>query len=193
MATYARKRKNRLNRHTAGRAVIPERDETDLWSIVEEQAEPFVLILDRVQDPHNLGACLRTAEAAGVHAVVAPKKHTVGLTETVRQISTGAADTVPYIQVGNLGQTLRSLQDRGLFLVATSDHMASQELWSVDLTGPIGLVLGSEGEGVRSLTARTCDCCVNIPMAGQIDCLNLSVATGVCLFEAVRQRRAAGQ
>jgi len=148
---------------------------------------PFVLVLDGVQDPHNLGACLRSADAAGVDFAFAPKKHTAGLTETVRRISCGGADGVPYIQVGNLNQLLSSLHDCGLQLVGTGDE-ASEVLYTVSMTGPLGLVMGSEGRGLRQKIAEKCDHLVRIPMLGQTDCLNVSVATGVCLFEAVRQR-----
>lgn len=152
-------------------------------------AEPLLLVLDGVTDPHNLGACLRTAEAAGVHAVVVPKDRASGLTPVVRKTSAGAAELVPLIQVTNLARALSALKDRGIWLVATSDQ-ATISVYQQDLTGPLALVMGSEGQGVRRLTAETCDFLVSIPMQGMIESLNVSVATGVCLYEAVRQRRA---
>jgi len=178
----------RANAHVATRQVVDRMDEDALIAHLEELAEdPFVLALDQIQDPHNLGACLRTADAAGVHAVIAPQHRTVGLTETVRRISVGAADHVPYVQVVNLGRTLERFKEMGLWLVGTGDE-ESELLYNVDLTGPLCLVMGSEGEGIRAKTGKKCDHLVQIPMGGSVDCLNVSVATGVCLFEAVRQR-----
>jgi len=148
---------------------------------------PFVLILDGVQDPHNLGACLRTADAAGVQAVIAPKDNSVGLTPTVRKVACGAAETVPFIPVTNLARTLRTLKDAGVWLFGADDQ-AETTLYKTDLRGPLGLVLGAEGTGLRRLTKEHCDSLISIPMAGSVSSLNVSVATGVCLFEAVRQR-----
>jgi 23S rRNA (guanosine2251-2'-O)-methyltransferase len=167
---------------------VPSLDEDDLMAIVREQAVPFVLILDCVQDPHNLGAILRTADGAGVHAVVAPKDKAVGITETVRRISVGAADHVPFAQVTNLARTMERLKEAGLWFVGTSDR-ATKTIYEQDLKGPLALVLGAEEKGMRRLTEENCDFLVSIPMAGKVECLNVSVATGVCLFEAVRQRR----
>lgn len=161
--------------------------EEDLFSLVEKQEAPLLLILDCVQDPHNLGAILRTADGAGVTAVVAPKDKSVGVTETVRRISVGAAETVPFFQVTNLARTMRKLQDLGVWFVGTSDA-GEQDLYQAKLTGSIGIVMGAEGDGMRRLTEECCDFLVRIPMAGGIECLNVSVATGVCLYEAVRQR-----
>jgi len=145
------------------------------------------LILDGIQDPHNLGACLRSADAAGVHAVIAPKDRAVSLTDTVRQVACGAAEYVPFVTVTNLARTLRELKDKGLWLIGTADN-AKQSLYDVDLSGPLALVMGAEGKGLRRLTREGCDFIVHIPIAGSVECLNVSVATGVCLFEAVRQR-----
>ncbi len=156
--------------------------------IVGNQSVPFVLILDCVQDPHNLGAILRTADGAGVHAVVAPKDKAAGITETVRRISAGAADHVPFVQVTNLARTMERLKKAGLWLVGTSDH-ADKSLYDLDLKGPLAIVLGAEEKGMRRLTEENCDFLARIPMAGKTECLNVSVSAGVCLYEAVRQRR----
>lgn len=180
----------RENRHVQAReTTTPSLGEDELMEIVAREACPFVLILDCVQDPHNLGAILRTADGAGVHAVVAPKDKAVGLTETVRRISVGAADHVPFAQVTNLARTMERLKEAGLWLVGTSDR-AEKPLYELDLKGPLGLVLGAEEKGMRRLTEEHCDFLASIPMAGRVECLNVSVATGVCLYEAVRQRRA---
>lgn len=162
--------------------------EEDLFAILDHLSEdPFLLVLDGIQDPHNLGACLRSADAAGVHAVIAPKDRAVSITETVRTVARGAAESVPFVQVTNLARTIKELQKEGIWFVATGDE-ASQTLYDVELTGPLAIVIGSEGRGARRLTAETCDFLVRIPMAGKVECLNASVAAGVCLFEAVRQR-----
>jgi 23S rRNA (guanosine2251-2'-O)-methyltransferase len=151
---------------------------------------PLLLLLDEVQDPHNLGACLRTADAAGVHAVIAPKDNAVGLTPVVCKVASGAAATVPYIQVTNLARTMDQIKERGIWLIGTAGE-AEADLYATDLKGPIGLVLGSEGTGLRRLTRERCDLLVRLPMAGSVESLNVSVAAGVCLYEAVRQRRVA--
>jgi len=148
---------------------------------------PLVLVLDGVTDPHNLGACLRVADGAGACAVVAPKDHAVGINATVAKVASGAAETVPYLMVTNLARTLGELKDRGLTVVGTADD-AEATLFEVDLTGPLALVLGAEGAGLRQLTRKTCDRLVRIPMQGAVESLNVSVAAGVCLFEARRQR-----
>jgi 23S rRNA (guanosine2251-2'-O)-methyltransferase len=147
----------------------------------------LVLALDGVTDPHNLGACLRTADGAGAHAVIAPKDHAVGLNATVAKVASGAAETVPYLMVTNLARALGELQDRGLRVIGTSDD-APRTLYEADLRGPVVLVLGAEGSGLRQLTRRTCDELVRIPMHGAVESLNVSVATALCLYEAVRQR-----
>ena len=179
----------RENRHAKPvEKIVPGLDEDELMAIVREQAVPFLLILDCIQDPHNLGAILRSADAAGVHAVVAPKDKAVGITETVRRISVGAADHVPFAQVTNLARTMEKLKEAGVWLVGTSDHVKSKSIYDLDLTGPLALVIGAEDKGMRRLTEENCDFLASIPMAGKVECLNASVATGVCLFEAVRQR-----
>jgi 23S rRNA (guanosine2251-2'-O)-methyltransferase len=152
---------------------------------------PLVLVLDGVTDPHNLGACLRVADGAGAHAVVAPKDHAVGINATVAKVASGAAETVPYLMVTNLARTLSGLQERGIEVIGTADD-AEATLYDVDFKGPIALVLGAEGPGLRQLTKKTCDRLVRIPMAGAVESLNVSVAAGVCLYEARRQRLAAG-
>lgn len=171
--------------------ITPALDEDDVMAIVATQAVPLVLILDCVQDPHNLGAILRTADAAGVHVVVAPKDKAVGITETVRRVSVGAADHVPFAQVTNLARTMEKLKAAGLWLVGTSDHATAKSIYDLDLKGPLGLVMGAEEKGLRRLTEENCDFLASIPMAGKVECLNVSVATGVCVFEALRQRRMA--
>ena len=148
----------------------------------------LILVLDGITDPHNLGACLRVADGAGVHAVIAPKDHAVGINATVAKVASGAADTVPYFMVTNLARTLNELKERDIRVIGTSDD-AQQSLYDLDLTGPVALVLGAEGSGMRQLTGKTCDELVRLPMAGAVESLNVSVASGVCLYEAVRQRR----
>lgn len=162
----------------------------DIDEVLDDALEPaFLLILDGVTDPHNLGACLRTADGAGVQAVVAPRDRAVGLNSTVQRVATGAADTVPYLTVTNLARTLRALKERGVWVVGTDDE-AEKTIHDVDATQPIAWVLGAEGEGMRRLTRETCDELVHIPMKGSIESLNVSVASAVCLYETVRQRAA---
>ena len=151
---------------------------------------PFVLVLDGVTDPHNLGACLRTADAAGVHAVIVPRDRAAGMSPVVRKVAAGAAETVPLVQVVNLARTLRWLKERGLWLVGTDDQ-AGTTLHESKLTGPLAVVMGAEGEGMRRLTRESCDLLVSIPMQGVVETLNVSVATGVMLYEALRQRTSA--
>ncbi len=148
---------------------------------------PFLLVLDGVQDPHNLGACLRSADAAGVHAVIVPKDRAVGITPVVSKVACGATEHVPLIQVTNLARALRQLQDEGVWLLG-ADERGETLLFDADLKGPLALVLGAEGQGLRRLTREQCDVLIAVPMAGSVSSLNVSVATGVCLFEAVRQR-----
>ncbi|MFV8833503.1 23S rRNA (guanosine(2251)-2'-O)-methyltransferase RlmB [Aquisalimonas sp. APHAB1-3] len=148
---------------------------------------PFLLILDQVQDPHNLGACMRTADAAGVHAVIAPRDRAVGLTATVHKVASGATANVPFYQVTNLARTLDALKKRGIWLVGAAEQ-AENPPWALDLSGPLGIVMGAEEDGLRRLTREACDFLTRIPMAGKVSSLNVSVATGVLLFEAVRQR-----
>ena len=153
-------------------------------------AIPLLLVLDGITDPHNLGACLRVADGAGVHAVVAPKDRAAGIGATVEKVASGAAETVPYITVTNLARTLRELKERDIRIVGTSDDVPAS-IYDIDLQGPVAWVLGTEGEGMRRLTRETCDELVQIPMQGAVESLNVSVASGVCLYESVRQRRVA--
>lgn len=170
-------------------SVPSARGEQDLSRLLDAlQVPPFLLLLDEVQDPHNLGACLRTAEAAGVQAVIAPKDNAVGLTPIVCKVASGAAETLPYIQVTNLARVMDMLKARGIWLIGTAGE-AAQGLFATDLTGPLGLVMGSEGSGLRRLTRERCDHLVRLPMQGKVESLNVSVAAGICLYEALRQRR----
>lgn len=148
---------------------------------------PFLLILDGVTDPHNLGACLRTADAAGVQAVVAPKDKSAPLNATAAKVACGAAESVPYVLVTNLARTLKSLQERGVWTTGTAGE-TDLDIYQANLKGPMALIMGAEGQGMRRLTREHCDQLVKIPMAGEVSSLNVSVATGICLFEAVRQR-----
>ena len=157
----------------------------DLLDAVE--GPPLLLVLDGVTDPHNLGACLRVADGAGAHAVIAPKDHAVGLNATVAKVASGAAETVPYFMVTNLARTLGELKERSIRVVGTADD-APRTLYAADLKQPLALVLGAEGQGLRQLTRKTCDELVGIPMAGAVESLNVSVASGIGLYEAVRQR-----
>ena len=151
---------------------------------------PLLLVLDGITDPHNLGACLRVANAAGAHAVVAPKDHAAGINATVSKVASGAAEVTPYFMVTNLARTLADLKDRNIWIVG-SDERADQTIFEADLPGAVAWVLGAEGAGMRRLTRESCDLLVRIPMQGQVESLNASVAAGICLFESVR-RRAAG-
>ena len=151
------------------------------------QGPPLLLLLDGVTDPHNLGACLRVADGAGAHAVIAPKDHAVGINATVAKVASGAAETVPYFMVTNLARTLNELKERNIWIIGTSDD-APKTLYQVDLKGATALVLGAEGDGMRQLTRKTCDELISIPMCGGVESLNVSVASGVCLYEARRQR-----
>ena len=148
---------------------------------------PLLLVLDGVTDPHNLGACLRVADGAGVNAVIAPKDNAAGINATVAKVASGAAETVPYFMVTNLARTLNELKERNIWCIGTSGD-ADKTIYEVDLKGPVALVLGAEGDGMRQLTRKTCDQLVKIPMKGAVESLNVSVASGVCLYEAVRQR-----
>jgi 23S rRNA (guanosine2251-2'-O)-methyltransferase len=152
---------------------------------------PLVLVLDGVTDPHNLGACLRVADGAGAHAVLAPKDHAVGLNATVSKVASGAGETMPYLMVTNLARSLNELKERDLRVIGLSDD-ATQTIYDIDLSGPVALVMGAEGPGMRQLTRKTCDELVSIPMLGAVESLNVSVAAGVCLYEALRQRRDKG-
>ncbi len=164
-------------------------DEQFLYKLLDNLEEPaFLLVLDGVTDPHNLGACLRTANAAGVHAVIAPKDNAVGVNATVRKVASGAADIVPFIPVTNLARTLKALQERRIWVTGTAED-GDKLLYAADLTGPMAIVMGAEGKGMRKLTRETCDFLIRIPMQGEVSSLNVSVAAGVCLFEALRQRQ----
>ncbi|VGO07415.1 23S rRNA (guanosine-2'-O-) -methyltransferase rlmB [plant metagenome] len=182
-----------LARGTRHQGVVALADARSLAVDLDEVLEtanvvPFLLILDGVTDPHNLGACLRTADAAGVHAVIAPRDRAVGLNATVARVACGAADTVPYLMVTNLARTMRELKDRGVWLVGTDDQ-AQDTIHDVDAKLPMAWVMGAEGEGMRRLTRETCDRLVQIPMQGSVESLNVSVASAVCLYETVRQRQ----
>lgn len=157
----------------------------DLLDSIE--GPPLLLVLDGVTDPHNLGACLRVADGAGAHAVIAPKDHAVGVNATVAKVASGAAETVPYFMVTNLSRTLNELKERSIWCIGTSDG-TSKTIYQADLKTPLALVMGAEGEGMRQLTRKTCDELVGIPMRGAVESLNVSVASGVCLYEALRQR-----
>ena len=169
---------------------LQARNETFLEQLLAQLDEPpFLLVLDGVTDPHNLGACLRTADAAGVHAVIAPKDRSAPLNAVAVKVACGAADTVPYVVVTNLARTLKLLQQSGVWITGTAGE-AEQLLSQASLTGPMALVKGAEGAGMRRLTREHCDQLIKIPMAGSVSSLNVSVAAGVCLFKAVRQRQA---
>ncbi len=168
----------------------PQWSESALLDKLADQQKPaFLLILDGVQDPHNLGACLRSADAAGVDAVILPKNRSVSVTPVVRKVACGAAETLPVVTVPNLARTLQSLQKAGVWVVGLdADTGASQPLYNLELTLPLALVMGNEGQGMRALTMKHCDFMGYLPMQGQVESLNVSVATGVSLFEVVRQR-----
>ena len=177
---------------TRHQGVVAQATVLDMPKFIEDVLEglaepPLLLLLDGVQDPHNLGACLRVADGAGAHAVIAPKDRSVGLTASAIKVASGAAESVPYIVVTNLARTMRDLKDRGIWLIGTTDA-APQSIYQAKLEGAVGLVLGAEGEGLRRLTLETCDLLVSIPMLGSVESLNVSVASGVCLYEARRRR-----
>lgn len=165
-----------------------EWQEADLLAAVADaRRPPLLLVLDGVTDPHNLGACLRTADAAGVLAVVVPKDKSAGLNATARKVASGAAESVPLVRVTNLARCLKALQDAGIWLIGTAGE-AESSLYQADFSGAVALVMGAEGKGMRRLTREHCDLLIHIPMQGHVGSLNVSVATGVCLFEATRQR-----
>lgn len=168
---------------------IKTKGEADLTAFIDTlSGDGLYLVLDGVQDPHNLGACLRSADAAGVNAVIVPRDRAAPLTATAIKVASGAAQSVPFFQVTNLARVLRELKNRGVWLIG-ADSEAGQDLYQLDLTGPIALVMGAEGSGLRRLTKQHCDHLASLPMAGVVESLNVSVATGICLFEAVRQRQ----
>ena len=176
--------------HSNPDASISTLDEDDSLQLIDKlDHDPFLLILDQVQDPRNLGACLRTADGAGVDLVILPNDRSAGITEVVRHVAAGAAENLPLARVRNLSRYLGKLSERGIRLLGTSDQ-AKKSIYQSSMAGPFGLVMGAEGTGIRRLTADHCDDLIMIPMAGGVDCLNVSVATGVCLFEARRQRLA---
>ncbi len=179
---YARK-----NIHASGSKPMVM-DESELPDLLEKAPNPLILILDCVQDPHNLGACLRSANGAGVDAVIIPKDRSVAVTDTAISVSCGGATHTPIFRVTNLARTMDVLKDHGVRIVGTSDHKGTENLYKADLSGPLALVMGSEAKGMRQLTMKHCDFLLSIPMAGFVECLNVSVATGVCLFEIVRRR-----
>jgi len=167
---------------------LPVGNENDLNTLLDKHPQPILLILDGVQDPHNLGACLRTADATGVTAIIAPKDNAVGINATVAKVASGAAESVPFFMVTNLARTMEQLKSRGIWLYGLSDA-AKADFYQGSFTGAIGLVLGAEGKGLRQLTEKNCDALYHLPMLGQVSSLNVSVAAGVVLYEALRQRR----
>jgi len=174
--------------------VVAQAEPLDMPKFIEDVLEglsepPLLLVLDGVQDPHNLGACLRVADGAGAHAVIAPKDRSVGLTTAAIKVASGAAESVPYIVVTNLARTMRDLKERGIWLVG-ADDTAPQTIYQAKLDGALALVLGAEGEGLRRLTKESCDLLVSIPMLGAVSSLNVSVASGICLYETRRRRLA---
>jgi len=195
--TVDAKRLDGMSGGTRHQGVVAQAEDLHMPQFIEDVLEelkdpPLLLLLDGVTDPHNLGACLRVADGVGAHAVIAPKDRAVGLTMAAIKVSSGASETVPYIVVTNLARTMRDLKDRGIWLVGTDDE-AQGSIYDAKLEGALGIVLGAEGEGLRRLTAETCDSLVSIPMNGTVESLNVSVASGVCLYEAHRQRMAAGR
>ena len=173
-------------------SVEPVQLARDLDEILDTLAEPaLLLILDGITDPHNLGACLRVADAMGVHAVVVPKDRAAGITPVVEKVASGAAETVPFIAVTNLARAMRGLKERGVWLIG-ADRDAERDLYSIELGGPLAWVLGAEGEGMRRLTRENCDELARIPMLGAVESLNVSVSAGICLAETRRQRRLKG-
>lgn len=169
----------------------PRQDEAFLLQLIAQRPDPLLLILDGVTDPHNLGACLRVADAAGAAAVVAPRDRAAGITPSVQKVASGAAASVPYVVVTNLARLLRRLREAGVWVVGACGD-ADAGLYGVDLRGPLALVMGAEDVGLRRLTRECCDVLARLPMQGQVESLNVSVAAGICLFEALRQRLAAG-
>jgi 23S rRNA (guanosine2251-2'-O)-methyltransferase len=172
--------------------VVAQAEPVNMPQFIEDVLEgidepPLLLVLDGVQDPHNLGACLRVADGAGAHAVIAPKDRSVGLTTAAIKVASGAAESVPYIVVTNLARTLRDLKDKGIWMIGADDS-ATESLYKAKIEGPLAMVLGAEGEGLRRLAKESCDMLVSIPMMGSVASLNVSVASGVCLYEARRRR-----
>ncbi len=188
MGNKPRSSSGRTHRHTDYSAKTRILSENDLYDLLDGLKEPpFLLILDCVQDPHNLGACLRTANGAGVHAVVLPKDRSVDVTDVVRRVACGAAEKTPIARVTNLARVLDRLKEAGVWLVGTGAE-ADRSIYQTDLTGPIGIIMGAEGKGMRRLTTDKCDFLVRFPMHGTVESLNVSVSAGICLYEALRQR-----
>ena len=179
----------RANSHYNPDVAILKYQEADIPELIESlDHDALVLVLDGIQDPHNLGAILRTADCAGVDFVVLTKRRSASVTETVRRIACGGAESVPIVLANNLRNALEKLKACGVWVAGTSDHKTSSSIYNANLKGPLAIVMGAEGDGIRHLTGETCDFLVRIPMLGSVPCLNVSVATGVCLFEALRQR-----
>lgn len=188
MGRKSRSISDRTHKHTDFSESIRSLDEEDLFQLLGKSDQPaFLLVLDTVQDPHNLGACLRTANGAGVQAVIVPKDRSVAITPVVRTVACGAAEKTPLVRVTNLARFLDRLKEAGVWLVGTADQ-AEKSLYEIDLTGPIAVVIGSEGTGIRRLTSDKCDFLAKLPMAGEVESLNVSVAAGICMYEALRQR-----
>jgi 23S rRNA (guanosine2251-2'-O)-methyltransferase len=179
----------RDNKHTDAQRPLTKFSDDDLETLLAGKTDPLVLVLDGLQDPHNLGACLRSADCAGVDLVIITKKHSAPVNETVKRIACGGAENIPILLAHNLRNTLDKLKKLGVWLAGTSDHKTSQIIWDANLRGPLAIVMGAEGEGIRHLTGLTCDFLLKIPTYGQTPCLNVSVATGIFLFEARRQRQ----
>ncbi len=182
-------RRLRRSKHVNYKYDADIKSETTLYDLVESKEKPMILILDQITDPHNLGASMRSADAAGADVVVVPRNRSASLNTTVRRIASGAAESIAYVEVTNLARMMRELKQYGVFVLGTADE-AEKSVYDVDLDCPLALVMGSEDEGLRRLTQETCDELVHIPMFGAVSCLNVSVAAGVCLFEARRQRGA---
>ena len=192
MSRKSRAYSDRRHAHTDLSIEIGTKDEAFLFDLIDGlDHAPFLLVLDHVQDPHNLGACLRTADGAGVDAVIVAKDRSAGLTDTVRTVACGAAESLPLVQVTNLARVLEQLKEQRIWVVGTADQ-AEKTIYEIDLSGPIALVMGSEGKGLRRLTAEKCDFLVRLPMLGRVESLNVSVATGICLYEVVRRRSESG-
>ena len=180
-----------MNAHSAKIQKVARLSEEALYDFLSDpgEAEPFLLVLDGVQDPHNLGACLRTAEGAGVHAVVVPRHKSAPITGTVVRISCGGAEHIPVVSVANMARFLQKIREEYAIRVVGTADQAHSDLYNCNMTGPMAMVLGAEGEGMRRLTKENCDSLISIPMQGHVDCLNVSNAAAVCLYEAVRQRK----
>ncbi|MEM0969272.1 MAG: 23S rRNA (guanosine(2251)-2'-O)-methyltransferase RlmB [Verrucomicrobiota bacterium] len=180
----------RKNRHAGDSdGDLPHWSEADFYEKLAHEKDPLLLILDEVTDPHNLGACLRSANAAGALAILTPKHHSASVTDTVIRVSCGAAEHTPVISVSNLARCMERLKEEGVWIVGTDDR-ATRSIFQTDLKGPLALAMGAEGKGLRRLTRESCDFLTSIPLQGKVPCLNVSVATGICLFEALRQRQA---